>query len=273
MVHFKFQVFRYNASDDRLELCLEPHGHFPVEPGIEERVLNSSLLNSDSLKELGKLQKEVEEALASGSTGIAVNTPMNMSAFMSSIKHPKAFSGQGHSLISGSENARMPTDLEPTVHGHARQHRAMKFNELTHDSHPDCIEEETEEPGAVAMDTDSKRERGATEVTCDSSAPCGQTAEPVLKRVGPGYSVLDPGAVNDINTQSDMFKTLASQLETITRKAAEDPDPVVVCNSTMQYCGYRFEICKFSEINVCHYPKLLYTGIFGLGVIIFRSHL
>jgi deubiquitinating protein VCIP135 len=31
-------VFRYNANEDRLELCLEPYGHFPVEPRIEEKV-------------------------------------------------------------------------------------------------------------------------------------------------------------------------------------------------------------------------------------------
>lgn len=33
-----FQVFRYSAKEDRLELCLEPYGHFPVEPSIEQKV-------------------------------------------------------------------------------------------------------------------------------------------------------------------------------------------------------------------------------------------
>lgn len=32
------QVFRYNDVEDRLELCLEPHGHFPVQPEIEKLV-------------------------------------------------------------------------------------------------------------------------------------------------------------------------------------------------------------------------------------------
>ena len=39
------QLFRFNAHDDRLELCLEPFGHFAVEPGIEARVNSSSLID------------------------------------------------------------------------------------------------------------------------------------------------------------------------------------------------------------------------------------
>ena len=34
-------MFRYNAKEDRLELCLEPYGHFPIEPNIEQKVKDS----------------------------------------------------------------------------------------------------------------------------------------------------------------------------------------------------------------------------------------
>ena len=46
-INFRFisQLFRFNAHDDRLELCLEPCGHFAIEPGIEARVNNTSLID------------------------------------------------------------------------------------------------------------------------------------------------------------------------------------------------------------------------------------
>lgn len=36
-------MFRYNAQEDRLELCLEPYGHFPVEPNIEQKVQQAGM--------------------------------------------------------------------------------------------------------------------------------------------------------------------------------------------------------------------------------------
>ena len=38
-------MFRYSIADERLELCLEPHGHYAIEPGIESRIMNTSLIN------------------------------------------------------------------------------------------------------------------------------------------------------------------------------------------------------------------------------------
>ena len=40
------QVFRYSEPDDRLELCLEPYGHFQVAPGIEARVKEGSVTDT-----------------------------------------------------------------------------------------------------------------------------------------------------------------------------------------------------------------------------------
>lgn len=37
------QVFRYSAKEDRLELCLEPYGHFPIEPNIEQKAKATSV--------------------------------------------------------------------------------------------------------------------------------------------------------------------------------------------------------------------------------------
>ena len=45
---FFFKVFRYSSAEDRLELCLEPYGHFPVEPNIEQKVKDSGLHREQS---------------------------------------------------------------------------------------------------------------------------------------------------------------------------------------------------------------------------------
>ncbi|XP_076331190.1 deubiquitinating protein VCPIP1-like [Tachypleus tridentatus] len=42
------KVFRYNSHYDQLELCLEPHGHFAISEGIEERVLGQTLRVSEA---------------------------------------------------------------------------------------------------------------------------------------------------------------------------------------------------------------------------------
>ena len=66
LVCFLWQVFRFNAHDDRLELCLEPHGHFPVEPGLEARILNTSLIN------MAYKQEKFPRELGAGSSGVVV---------------------------------------------------------------------------------------------------------------------------------------------------------------------------------------------------------
>ena len=59
-------MFRYSKSADRLELCLEPHGHFAVEPGIEARTLNTSLVT------MAHQQERFPRELGSGSSGVVV---------------------------------------------------------------------------------------------------------------------------------------------------------------------------------------------------------
>ncbi|XP_060561991.1 deubiquitinating protein VCPIP1-like isoform X2 [Ruditapes philippinarum] len=89
------KVFRYNANEDRLELCLEPYGHFPVEPRIEEKVKAAGMEGS-------KEDTEVKFG-ASGAIHHGTERP--------------AFLGQGHSLKSTMMfDERMPVDLACANH-------------------------------------------------------------------------------------------------------------------------------------------------------------
>lgn len=92
-------VFRYNGVEDRLELCLEPHGHFPVEPGIEEKVKTSD----NRLEELSKI-------LQTASQGVTFGQPINMP---STGRVP--FSGQGHSLKEADTSSPKQMSLQDSL--------------------------------------------------------------------------------------------------------------------------------------------------------------
>ncbi|XP_033752592.1 deubiquitinating protein VCIP135-like [Pecten maximus] len=96
------KVFRYNAKEGRLELCMEPYGHFPVEPGIDRK-----------MAEL----KEQEEKIRFGSSG----------AVKHDTKKQAAFSGEGHSL-QAMNIERMPSNITnmATHHHHGNHHNTVR---------------------------------------------------------------------------------------------------------------------------------------------------
>ena len=197
---FVWQVFRYNANEDRLEICLEPHGHYPIEPGIEELITRTGMLQSQ-IEQMAP--PDVTQSLSTGGSGVVVNK---------SMVFPKgktaAFSGQGHSLLSSNMNENMPQELEPAHH----RQKAMNFQELRRSSLTESIEEETEVIGSsVAMETDNNKRTGA-------EGGVGGKG-PVYRKIGPAYTVLDEEADeeirNDIRNTSQLFQNLASEIQTI----------------------------------------------------------
>ena len=110
---FHLQVFRYNASDDRLELCLEPLGHFQVCPGVEERSKSApdwSTLAKQADKHEADAREaaaeqtanklaELQRTLSAGASGVIVNKAMQIPAAM------VAFTGEGHSMLSAGQNS------------------------------------------------------------------------------------------------------------------------------------------------------------------------
>ncbi|KAH3870693.1 hypothetical protein DPMN_033884 [Dreissena polymorpha] len=129
------KVFRYSATEDRLELCLEPDGHFQVQPNIEARVKERSVTDPRTEVKFG----------GSGAIHHGSDRP--------------AFGGQGHSLKSTlTTEARMPGDLQYIPHHpHAR---GIKDLCSPPGSHQNTIDEETEE----GMQTEQSAEVGKEEV-------------------------------------------------------------------------------------------------------------
>lgn len=178
---------------------MEPHGHFSIEPNIEAKVLAASADSTGATS-------------SSGSSGILVNR--------SSCSSQMAFTGQGHTL-GGSPSAgtddKMPQDLDlqPSSHHHPKL-KAMKFKNFSNSgSRPSSIDEEDEESSQAAGDS-------------PAVTPLPATKEGVYKRVGPGYSVVDP-AVHD---NSQTFKALASQIDSLVQDMDVDAEDVFPKEST-----------------------------------------
>ncbi len=115
---------------------MEPLGHFPVEPDMEKKILQARLLeaqgsiakgastsggaqkpshSSSSFHTLSELTSatDMKQTLGSGASGVAVNKPMKWPGgghmvggrhVTGSGGHVTAFSGQGHSLRSGTSS-------------------------------------------------------------------------------------------------------------------------------------------------------------------------
>lgn len=79
------KTFRYNASQDRLELCLEPHGHFPVTDKI------------DKLIKKIETEKENESTFKSATSGV-------ISIGSKQVAIPTAFQGTGHVLRPSADS-------------------------------------------------------------------------------------------------------------------------------------------------------------------------
>ena len=176
-------MFAYNGTEDRLELCLEPHGHYAMEPNIEQKVLSASSLPKSHL-----VGSSGDQAVSSGKKCQQAHVP---------------FSGQGHSMLSSNDNISMPHDLDMAPHGH-------KVSKLSHFSgsmpHPASIQEEDEQnaAGTTAMDTEPTFKRvgpGCTVLDTDTG--------------GGG------GARHD-TTSPDTFRTLASQIRDIVARTETD---------------------------------------------------
>uniref|UniRef100_T1J3E2 Uncharacterized protein n=1 Tax=Strigamia maritima TaxID=126957 RepID=T1J3E2_STRMM len=109
--------FTYNGDADRLELCIEPHGHFPIDADLSERVQTNSASNEQddlSVISVGVASaKGLQQASTSrlgGNSGVVVSKSREM------LSAHTPFQGAGHSLTGKMESVDWvlpPASTEP----------------------------------------------------------------------------------------------------------------------------------------------------------------
>ncbi|MBN3309692.1 VCIP1 protein, partial [Amia calva] len=111
--HMPGKTFVYNASEDRLELCVDTAGHFPVGPDVEDLVKEA----------LTQLRSEVASRSREGSPshGLLKLGSGGVVRKKSEQSHNvTAFQGRGHSL--GSATGSPPPDQRPKEKPISRKH-------------------------------------------------------------------------------------------------------------------------------------------------------
>lgn len=89
------KAFWYNATQDRFELCVKSRGHFPIEPGVEEKASQSPDDGSSCGKDVAT--RGPGQQFLAGSSGLFV--PESQRVLTGHVP----FQGQGFSLCSGGQ--------------------------------------------------------------------------------------------------------------------------------------------------------------------------
>lgn len=94
--HLSGKTFVYSAADDRLELCVDAAGHFPVGPDVEELVKEAALQLRSEASRGSREGSPAHGALRLGSGGAVLRKEQ--------LHGVTAFQGKGHSLGSSSQS-------------------------------------------------------------------------------------------------------------------------------------------------------------------------
>lgn len=104
------KTFVYNAAEDRLELCVDAAGHFPVGPDVEELVKEALVqLRSEAATRGSREGSPSHGVLRLGSGGVVLKKEQ--------LQSVTAFQGKGHSL--GSAGGSSPPEHRPITRQHS----------------------------------------------------------------------------------------------------------------------------------------------------------
>ncbi|XP_034411424.1 deubiquitinating protein VCIP135 [Cyclopterus lumpus] len=108
--HLTGKTFVYNAGEERLELCVDTAGHFPVGPDVEELVKEALVqLHSETATRGSREGSPSHGALRPGGGGV-----VRKKEHLQSVT---AFQGKGHSL--GSAGGSSPPEHRPITRQHS----------------------------------------------------------------------------------------------------------------------------------------------------------
>uniref|UniRef100_A0A3Q3QH80 OTU domain-containing protein n=1 Tax=Monopterus albus TaxID=43700 RepID=A0A3Q3QH80_MONAL len=108
--HLTGKTFVYNAAEERLELCVDAAGHFPVRPDVEELVKEALVqLRSEAATRGSREGSPSHGVLRLGSGGVVRKKEQ--------LQSVTAFQGKGHSLGSAGDSS--PPEHRPITRQHS----------------------------------------------------------------------------------------------------------------------------------------------------------
>lgn len=108
--HLTGKTFVFNAAEERLELCVDAAGHFPVGPDVEELVREAvAQLRSEAVSRGSREGSPSHSILRLGSGGVVRKKEQ--------LQSVTAFQGKGHSL--GSAGGSSPPEHRPITRQHS----------------------------------------------------------------------------------------------------------------------------------------------------------
>ncbi|XP_034038695.1 deubiquitinating protein VCIP135 [Thalassophryne amazonica] len=108
--HLTGKTFVYNAAEERLELCVDAAGHFPITPDVEDLVKEALVqLRSEAASRGSREGSPSHGMLKLGSGGVVRKKEQ--------LQSVTAFQGKGHSL--GSAGSSSPPEHRPITRQHS----------------------------------------------------------------------------------------------------------------------------------------------------------
>lgn len=107
--HLTGRTFVYNATEERLELCVDTAGHFPVGPEVEELVKEAAVQLRSEASRGSREGSPSHGVLRLGSGGVVRKKE--------TLQSVTAFQGKGHSL--GSAGGSSPPEHRPITRQHS----------------------------------------------------------------------------------------------------------------------------------------------------------
>ena len=108
--HLSGKTFVYNAAEERLELCVDAAGHFPVGPDVEDLVKEALAQLRSEAAARSREGSPSHGLLRLGSGGVVRKKEQ--------LHNVTAFQGKGHSL-GGAPSGGSPPELKPISRKHS----------------------------------------------------------------------------------------------------------------------------------------------------------
>ncbi|XP_055007424.1 deubiquitinating protein VCPIP1 isoform X2 [Boleophthalmus pectinirostris] len=179
--HLTGKTFVYSAAEDRLELCVDTAGHFPVGPDVEELVKEAMLQLRSEASRGSREGSPSHNTLKLGSGGVVLKKEQ--------LHSVTAFQGKGHSL--GSSSAGSPPEHRTGSSGQSKGHSLT--SSIGGSSPPDHRPITRQHSSGVDLSASvSRGPADLSDIAEDASRELGNASRELV-RMAPGFVTMKDG--------------------------------------------------------------------------------